>query len=147
MKERYKLFLQVLIGISLAAAFSAATIAQPEEIGNEAKNPPSPAPKDFAWPLEFEDSSKVQKEDIASSDLEEIRRMNKSIQKNVDEAIAKLEDVDRRSTLDMRNPCNIYDQHMHYLDTEIAVLKAEHASQAEISKYEARKKELEEQCD
>lgn len=39
MKKRYKLFLQVLIGISLAAAFSAATIAQSEEIGNEAKNP------------------------------------------------------------------------------------------------------------
>ena len=39
MKKHYKLFLQVLIGISLAAAFSAATIAQPEEIGNEAKNP------------------------------------------------------------------------------------------------------------
>lgn len=39
MKKRHKLFLQVLIGISLAAAFSAATIAQPEEIGNEAKNP------------------------------------------------------------------------------------------------------------
>ena len=39
MKKCYKLFLQVLIGISLAAAFSAATIAQSEAIGNEAKNP------------------------------------------------------------------------------------------------------------
>ena len=41
MKKRYKLFLQVLIGISLAAAFSTATIAQSEEIGKEAKNLPS----------------------------------------------------------------------------------------------------------
>ena len=103
--------------------------------------------KDFEWPPEFEDSSKMQKEDNASSDLEEIRRMDKSIQKNVSEAIAKLQDVDRRSKLDRTNPCNVYDQHMDYLDTEIAALKAEHASQAEISKYEARKKELEEQCD
>ena len=41
MKKRYTIFLQILIGISLAAAFSAATIAQPEEIGKEAKNLPS----------------------------------------------------------------------------------------------------------
>lgn len=104
-------------------------------------------PEDFEWRSEFEDASKVQKEDTASSDLEEIRRMDKSIQKNVGEAIAKFQDVDRRLTLDMKNPCNIYDKYMNRLDTEIATLKAEHASQAEISKYEARKKELEEQCD
>lgn len=124
--------------------------AQP---GSHDELPSSPAPvvksppKDYKWPPEFEDSNKVQKEDSASSDLEEIRRMDKSIQKNVNEAIAKLQDVDRRSTLDRTNPCNIYDQHIHYLDTEIAALKTEHASQAEISKYEARKKKLEEQCD
>ena len=108
--------------------------------------PSSPLPEDFEWPPEFEDSSKVQKKDSASSDLEEIRRMDKSIQKNAGEAIANLQDVDRRLTLDRTDPCNIYDQHMHYLDTEIANLKAEHASQADISKYEDYKKDLEAQC-